>query len=74
MNASAILESFRQLPQPDRLELLGQLWDQLLDDGWTPTLGDARKAELDRRWEAFRADPQSGLTWDEVVAHVRRSK
>lgn len=74
MHSSAILEAFRELPQPSRLELLGQLWDQLVDDGWTPTLDDARKAELDRRWQAFCADPQTGLTWDQVVADVRRSE
>ena len=73
MNASAILEAFRELPPVNRLELLGQLWDQLLDDGWTPTLDEARKEELDRRWGAFCANPQSGLTWDEVAAQVRRS-
>ena len=74
MDTTATLQAFQGLPMEDRLELLFQLWDQLLDDGWTPTLDDERKAELDRRWANFRANPESGLTWDQVLAHVRRPR
>jgi putative addiction module component (TIGR02574 family) len=74
MDTTAILEAFRALPPDKRLEVLCQLWDQLLDDGWMPPLDDERKAELDRRWANFRANPASGLTWEQVVAHVRRPR
>jgi putative addiction module component (TIGR02574 family) len=74
MDTTAALQAFQALPLEDRLELLFQLWDQLLDDGWRPTLDDELKAELDRRWANFRANPESGLTWDQVRAHVRRPR
>ncbi|MCI0465107.1 MAG: addiction module protein [Gemmataceae bacterium] len=74
MDTTATLQAFQTLPLEDRLELLFQLWDQVLDDGWKPTLDDELKAELDRRWANYRANPASGLTWEQVVAHVRRPR
>jgi putative addiction module component (TIGR02574 family) len=68
------MQAFQALPLEERLELLWQLWDQLLDDGWKPALDDERKAELDRRWANYCANPESGLTWEQVVAHVRRPR
>jgi putative addiction module component (TIGR02574 family) len=66
VDTSVIFDAFRELPQDGRLEGLCQLWDQMLDEGWVPAIDDERKAELDRRWEQFRANPASGRTWDQV--------
>jgi putative addiction module component (TIGR02574 family) len=68
------MQAFQTLTLEERLELLFQLWDQVVDEGWQPVLDDELKAELDRRWENFRANPSSGRTWDQVVAHVRRPR
>jgi len=61
MDTTETLQAFQALPLEDRLELLFQLWDQVLDSGWKPPLDDALKAELDRRWANFSANPGSGL-------------
>ncbi len=74
MDTTTALQAFRSLPFPNRVELLFELWDQLLDEGWQPTLDDETKAELERRWQSFRANPESGLTWEQVVEHVRRPR
>lgn len=74
MDTTATRQAFQQLPFKNRLELLFELWDLLLDDGWQPTIDDELKAELDRRWANYRANPTSGLTWEQVVAYVRRPK
>lgn len=71
MDTNTIVDAFRSLPQETRVELLCQLWDQVTDEGWIPELSDERKAELDRRWAEFCADPSSGLTWDQIVADLR---
>jgi putative addiction module component (TIGR02574 family) len=55
MDTSTALQAFQTLPMTDRVELLCQLWDQLLDDGWQPRLDDGLKAELDRRWANYIA-------------------
>ncbi len=74
MDTQATLQAAHALPLPDRLELLFQLWDQFLDEGWEPALSDDVQAELDRRWANFQANPNSGLSWEQVVAHVRRAQ
>ena len=71
MDTSTALQAFQTLPLDDRLDLLFQLWDQLLDDGWQPSVDDRLKAELDRRWANYLASPTSGLTWEEVVKQVK---
>jgi putative addiction module component (TIGR02574 family) len=74
VDTQATLKAAQALPLPERLELLFRLWDQFLDEGWEPALSDDVLAELDRRWTKFQADPNSGLSWEQVVAHVRRPR
>jgi putative addiction module component (TIGR02574 family) len=73
MDTTTTLQAMQTLPPEDRLDLLFQMWDQLLDEGWQPVLRDELKAELDRRWANYKTNPGSGATWEQVVAHVRRS-
>jgi putative addiction module component (TIGR02574 family) len=74
MDTTTTLQALHALPLEERLDFLFQLWDQLLEEGWKPALDDESKAELDRRWAKFQANPASGLTWEQVVAHVRRPR
>lgn len=74
MDTTATLQAIQEYPLEDRLQLLFQLWDQLLDEGWKPSVDEQRKLELDRRWANFRAHPESGLTWEQVVAEVKRPR
>jgi putative addiction module component (TIGR02574 family) len=68
------LQTVRQWPMADQLELVQRLWDQIAEAGWQPELTDEQKAELDRRLAAYEADPTNVLTWDEVLAHLRRPR
>ncbi len=74
MDTTATLQAVRTLPLEDRLEFLFQAWDELIADGWKPGIDDELKAELDRRWANYKANPSTGMTWEEVVAHVRRPR
>jgi putative addiction module component (TIGR02574 family) len=74
MDTASALQAFQSLPLEERLELLFQMRDQLLDDGWKPSIDDELKADLDRRWASHQANPGSGLTWEQVKAHVRRPR
>jgi putative addiction module component (TIGR02574 family) len=74
MDAAAALQAVQALPIEDRLGVLFQAWDQLLDEGWQPTLSDELKAELDRRWASFQASPAAGLSEEEVMARARRPR
>ena len=74
MDSTTILQEVRSWPATDRLELVFQIWDQLVEDGWQPELTDDLKSELDRRLAAYKADPTRVLTWEQVLAHVRRPR
>lgn len=74
MDTTKTLETVATWPVEAQLDLLFRLWDQLIDGGWMPTPTDALIAELNRRIAAHEADPTRTLTWDQVVAHVKRAR
>ena len=72
MDTTGTLDTVRNWPVEDQLELVFQLWDQIVDAGWRPTPSPELLAELQRRLAAHTAHPTRALTWEQVVAHVRR--
>ena len=74
MDISATLQEIQSWPLEDRIELVQRAWDSIEESDWTPELTDDQKAELDRRVEAFKANPNEAITWESIVAHVRRER
>lgn len=74
MNSSATIDDVRGWPVEDQLDLVFSLWDQIIDTGWQPTSSPELVAELQRRLDTHAADPTRALTWEQVVAHVRRAR
>lgn len=66
MSQSPLPPEIRFLPVPERLTLVEQIWDSIVEDGEQIELTDAQKAELDRRLDADEASPGRGETWDVV--------
>ncbi len=58
----------------DQLDLVFRVWDQIVEQGWLPKPSEELKAELDRRLASHQADPSRALSWEQVVAHVRRPR
>jgi len=61
--ASSFRLSFR-LPQ--RVHLVEQIWDSIVEDEQAFRLTDAQKTELDRRIAAHEASPDRGKPWEDV--------
>jgi putative addiction module component (TIGR02574 family) len=59
---------FSQLSVPERLRLIGAIWDSLEAPSESPEL----LAELERRSAEAATDPDGGRTWEEVKADLRR--
>jgi putative addiction module component (TIGR02574 family) len=74
VDMSATLQALRECSLEDRLELVFRLWDQLVEDGWTPEPTDELIAELDRRLAAHAANPDNVRTWEQVLERVRRPR
>jgi putative addiction module component (TIGR02574 family) len=74
MDPTTTLQAVQGWPVEEQLEFLFRAWDQLLDSGWKPELTEELREELERRLAAHQANPDNVLTWEQVVAHVRRPR
>ena len=74
MSRESTLEEVRSWPIADQLDLVFELWDRIIETGWTSPPSQSLEAELRRRLAAHEADPSKALTWEQVVAHVRRAR
>jgi len=63
-------DEIKRLSLDERLRLLEELWDSIAAEEPALPISPAFAAELDRRVEAIRQDPDGGLTWDEVKASI----
>ena len=61
----------RELSVEERLELVGEIWDSIIEETDPCELSDEQKAELDRRISAHRDNPKAGSTWAEVKARLK---
>ena len=64
-----ILESLpnvQNLTPVQKLQLVGELWDDLAAHPAEIPVPDEHLAELDRRMEAYRKDPSQVTTWQSV--------
>lgn len=58
----------------DRLRIVGDIWDSIAADSKDLELSDELRIELDRRLEAYKADPDAGVTWEELDERLGRSR
>ena len=54
------------LPLPERLALVQEVWDSILSNPDAVPLTEAQRAELDRRVTHYEEDPGSARPWEEV--------
>lgn len=66
--ASSPLPDLLKLSPRDRAELAIALWESLSegDRAQALELTDAQRRELDRRWAAHLADPDSATDWSDI--------
>jgi putative addiction module component (TIGR02574 family) len=62
---------FESLPVPERLDLVERIWNSIANEPDSLALSDEEKDELDRRLEAYEANPVAGSSWDEVKARLQ---
>lgn len=67
-----MIEEALALSAEDRMILLEEIWDSIAAHPNAIELTDAQRHELDLRLEAYRANLQSGASWDEVKARLNR--
>jgi putative addiction module component (TIGR02574 family) len=59
-----------KLSRADRLELAQTVWTNIVENGYDPEPTPEQIAELERRAEELRKNPQLGIPWKEVKAKI----
>lgn len=74
MNIS--VAAFKSLPVSERIQLVEDIWDSIAEE--TPDgalhLTASERAELNARFAAHLADPQSSAPWSEVRATLFKGR
>ena len=61
---------FSHLSVAERIQLVEELLESIADAPEVLEVTEAQKAELDRRLEAHRADPDSAIPWETVRSEL----
>lgn len=70
VDVARTIDDLRTLSVEDRLRVVEAVWDTLEEQAVAPFAAD-QAVELNRRLDAFEADPEDLLTWDEVLEQLR---
>ncbi len=68
-----LFDAAKALPLSERIELAEALWENITEAGYEPRLSEAQAAELDRRVEEHRRNPQAAVPWNEVREELERN-
>lgn len=65
------VEAVFALSKAEKLQLVEDLWDDIASTPEAIPVHQWQKDELDGRKANLAANPESGLTWDEIVRRAR---
>lgn len=60
-----------EMTPTEKLAMIEALWEELTSSPAEIPVHEWQKEELARRKERLKANPESGLTWEDVERHVR---
>ena len=73
MTVEQAISDISSLPLEEQLLVVQAIWDRMPQDAGT-TLTDHQRAELDRRLERYRANPDSLLTESQLREQIRDAR
>ncbi len=59
-----------KLSPDERLHLLEEIWDSLIDDPSAVPLTEAQREELDRRLDELETEGPAGIPWRDVLDQI----
>jgi putative addiction module component (TIGR02574 family) len=68
------LSELKSLPVVQRLRLVEDLWNSIVEDQHSLPDPPGVIAEVRARAAKFRADPSSGVTWEEAKRRIRSER
>lgn len=70
MQVSEIL----QLSVAERIQIVEDIWDSILESPQSLTLSDAETAKLDKRLESYNQNPNEGIEWETLKKNLSESR
>ena len=64
---------FNELSSSQKLLLMEELWDELASEPSNIPIPEWHKAELERRYREYLANPNTGSTWSDVQQRLAKS-
>ena len=68
--ATVNLTDILELPVAERLRLIEEIWDSVVEIPEAVPLTDWQRDELRKRLESYRANPEAGSPWADVKARI----
>ncbi len=65
------LSEILQLSVAERIQLVEDIWDSIATVPEAISLTEEQKAELERRLEAYQANPSEGISWNDLKEKLR---
>lgn len=70
MNSKTLREQLFSLPVPERLSLVGELWDSIAEDQQSLGQNEEHARVVDERLAAHEANPADVVPWNEAKADI----
>jgi len=71
---SSVRKEIHSLSVADRLQLLEEIWDSLVETPEAVPVTEAQRKELQQRRRAHARNPSAAKSWVQVRARLRRRK
>lgn len=68
--AKELLEKILELSVAERIELVQDIWDSIAHIPETLELDEAQKTELRTRLAHYRANPETGIAWEDLKQKI----
>lgn len=68
------IPQIESLSASEKMTLISEIWEGMKVDSEEVEISDELKAELDRRWEHYQANPDTAQPWEEVKKRLLNSR
>jgi putative addiction module component (TIGR02574 family) len=71
MSGHSLLVDIKKLSVEERMVLMEEIWDSIVAENVVFPPTPAECAELDRRLEAMKSDPNAGNSWETIKRRLQ---
>ena len=66
------IDHILELPTADRLAVVQEIWESLVEHPERVEITAAQREELERRWIEFQRNPDDGESWSDVKKSLQK--